>query len=163
MDGLLQKRHNSSALALELCLFCTNPLVILISFLQQSDDEDDDTPPPIPDVPPPLPNWDTFPSDAPITDLSFLDSSDLLPDSNAQTPAREEEGDVLNSKIEVLRRRSQFLGIRLEELDEYKKLLAGRFTLVFAIGLVFHLKYVLGYRTSPLYHANFIMWLCNNI
>ena len=27
IDGLVQERHNSSALAMELCLYCTNPLI----------------------------------------------------------------------------------------------------------------------------------------
>ena len=26
VDGLVQERHNSSALAMELCLYCTKPL-----------------------------------------------------------------------------------------------------------------------------------------
>ena len=49
------------------------------------EEEEEDTPPPLPSVPPPAPNWSTFPGGKPgagsreTTDLSYLDASDLVP------------------------------------------------------------------------------------
>ncbi len=105
--------------------------------LDEAEDEDDAPPPALPAAPPPQPNWNTFPdSSAPITDLSFLDSSDLLPDQSAFIP-NDNEGrrpvlreadltDAARKKIDILRRRSEFLGVELEQLEEYKNLQAGK-------------------------------------
>ena len=48
--------------------------------------DDEDEPPALPSEPPPAPNWNTFPtpSGGVATD-SFLDSSDLLPDTSTTT------------------------------------------------------------------------------
>jgi len=100
------------------------------------EEEDEDQPPALPSQPPPAPNWSTFPGAAPpqpATDLSFLDSTDLASDPQLEPPSEPkiilfcgiEEGDLdeaTRTKISMLKRRSDFLGVNLEDMEEYRKL-----------------------------------------
>ena len=108
---------------------------------QPSESEDEDAPPPLPSMPPPAPNWNTFPDQAPVnSELSFFDSSDLLPDTDtdevimrkdrSRSGSIDDLDEVTQKKLETVRRKSAFLGINVYDTEEYKKIKEGEITAV---------------------------------
>ena len=111
-------------------------------------DEDEDVPPPLPSAPPPAPNWRTFPGqDVTASDASFLDSSSFLVEPGMTAAARDEPGltaaprdepgrlarsgslddldELTQQKLEIVRRKSAFLGLNVYDTDEYKQIKQG--------------------------------------
>ena len=97
-------------------------------------------PPPLPSMPPPAPNWNTFPTatgELASTDDDFFDQNDLLPDLGTEASTEEEKTMSRDRKeapaapetgcvrTDILRRKSQFLG--LEKSEEYHTLQTGLF------------------------------------
>lgn len=103
------------------------------------EEEESDTPPALPSQPPPAPNWSTFPgaAPAPATDFSFLDQTDLVPDAAVSVPndnhdfqfcgmEQSELDEATRTKISMLKRRADFLGVNLNDMEEYRKLQEGK-------------------------------------
>lgn len=92
-------------------------------------------PPPLPSIPPPPPNWNTFPGmmashsdDTPKGDLSFIadDTSLKSKAGNQNVTSGNQSHEIQDaSKEDIIRRRSQFLGLKLEESQEFKALQEG--------------------------------------
>ena len=92
-------------------------------------------PPPLPSMPPPAPNWNTFPTamgEAAAADDDFFNQNDLLPDMEKTSPGEANPGgereDPVTPKTgcvrtDILRRKSQFLGLKNSE--EYNSLQTG--------------------------------------
>ena len=85
-----------------------------------------ESPPPLPSVLPPAPNWNTFPpatGDEAVGDDDFFDQKDFLPDMGVVRTEGREMGETGCARTDMLRRKSQFLG--LQNSEEYHSLQTG--------------------------------------
>jgi hypothetical protein len=86
--------------------------------------------PPLPAAPPPEPMWNTFPGKAPV-DEEFYDDEDDFAEIVSDDPINNDPTTKL--RTDMLRRKSEFLGLKMEETEEYKKMKAGTLNLVFIL------------------------------
>ena len=81
-----------------------------------SDAGSDDEPPPLPDTAPPPLNWDNFPGQAPAPAPAPAVTQARQP---AETPPQ-------GARLLDLKKRADFLGVSVEDSEEYHKVVEGQ-------------------------------------
>ena len=73
--------------------------------------------------------WNTFPGHTPKTDESFFDDEFLEGEEEVVDPI-ELNDPTTKLRTDILRRKSEFLGLKMEETEEYKKMKAGDWSML---------------------------------